>query len=80
MKFPFQPRLGLAARRIATALTKDEAKAELLDSTYVPYIARIYNTQNKQVQLINGRMEPKPDQVRVDGVATINSIECFIHQ
>ena len=25
-------------------------------------------------------MEPQPDQVRVDGVATINSIECFIHQ
>ena len=25
-------------------------------------------------------MEPKPDQVRVDGVATITSVECFIHQ
>ena len=72
--------LGLAARRIATALTKDEAKAELLDTTYVAYKARSYTASGAEVTLIDGRMEPKPDQVRVDGVATINSLECFIHQ
>ena len=72
--------LGLAARRIATALTKDEAKAELLDATYVAYRARSYTSSGDEATLIEGRMEPKPDQVRVDGVATINSLECFIHQ
>ena len=70
--------LGLVARRVATALTKElkESSIELEANDYVPYVPKLYGKDGRQIQMVNGTIE---DTVRVDGVATITGVECHIH-
>lgn len=74
--------LGLAARRIATVLTKELKEQNIVvnDENYVAYRPKAFEKgTGQQVEILTGRMEPKPDQVRVDGVGEITSVKCILN-
>ena len=54
--------LGLASRRIATALTKDlkDGSLELKEENLIPYMPRGYADNENQAVYLNARMDPSP--------------------
>jgi len=54
--------LGLAARRIATGLTKDlkDSAIELKDESLILYQPRGWDDSESQIVYLNGRMDPTP--------------------